>query len=383
MTKLSVQWSVEGARLGPQPPLRANLTRLTSAPVISDNIYGEQPRCTPDGQRFAFQRHLPGQPSQLWIADLARHRVGLIDDVNASAPTTKYSGLLYHTRQLGQKQRLFRLDLATLEETELCDVSDVPALVAPCVSFDGAACFGMRKLGPHVYELLRVNLSDGSWETIYEDPDICNPHLQTCPGSGDLLVQHNRGCEFDEDGNIKRLVGKQGATLFVIDPNGGNYRQIPVGTPYSDWPATGHECWVGTTGWVAYTEARPASTAVEAGNFVAARPGDAEATPLQTGYYFNHISVSCCGRYFVGDATNLPGVPLVIGSMATGRCMILCFSETTPASPQWIHTHPYFTTDNRAVIFNSDRSGVPQIYRIEIPEGLLEGLTTTAGIGSR
>ncbi|MBT4816761.1 MAG: hypothetical protein HON70_13730, partial [Lentisphaerae bacterium] len=179
MSNVTVQWSVEHARLGAQPPFGANLTRLTSAPVISDNIYGEQPRCTPDGQRIAFRRHLPGQPSTLWIADFERNRVGLIEGISDNAPTAKYSSLLHHTRVSSTGTRLCRLDLATLDEEELCDFTDVPPLVATCVSFDGAHCFGMRKQGPHQFDLLRVDVSDGSWESIYADPDICNPHLQT------------------------------------------------------------------------------------------------------------------------------------------------------------------------------------------------------------
>jgi hypothetical protein len=381
MSSVKVAWSVESASLGPQPPFGANLTRLTSAPLISDNIYGEQPRCTPDGTRIAFRRHLPGHPSQLWIADFARRRVGLVEGMDAGVATAKYTGMVYRVVGQGATRRLRRFDLATLDDTDVCDFSALPDLRAPCVSLDGRWYYGMRSQGPHQFDIIRVDLTSGAWTSIYADPDICNPHLQTCPATGALLVQHNRGCEFDADGQITHLVGRQGATLFVIDPDGSSYRQIPVGTPYGEYPATGHECWVGTTGWVAYTDARPAPAAVQAGNFLAARPGDAKAVPITTGYYFNHISVSACGRFFVCDATSLRGVPLVIGSMATGRSAMLCFSETTPGSPQWIHTHPYFTPDSRSVIFNSDRSGVPQIYRIEIPAGLLDGLAAPAGIG--
>ena len=383
MAVLDVRWMAEQASLGSQRPFGARLTRLTSAPMISDDIYGEQPRTTPDGSRIAFRRQVPGHPSELWIADFGRARIGRVEGVSDNAPTAKYTGRLYCLRSSGQGTELIRLDLRTLEVTSLCDFTDVPSLASPCVSFDERWYFGLRSRGPHQYDIIRVALGSGKWTSIYQDPDICNPHLQTCPHSGDLLVQHNRGCEFDDSGQILRLVGDQGATLFAIDPDGGNYRQIPVGQPYSTWAATGHECWVGTTGWVAYTESRPPDAAAETGNFMAARPGDAEPTPLAPGYRFNHISVSACGRYFVGDASNLEGVPLVVGSVATGRSAIVCFSETTPGSPQWIHTHPYITPDNASLIFNSDRSGVPQVYRLELPDGLLTGLDGEAGTGLR
>ena len=42
--------------------------------------------------------------------------------------------------------------------------------------------------------------------------------------------------------------------------------------------------------------------------------------------------------------------------------------------PQYTHPHPYFTPDCRWVIFNSDRTGIPQIYAARVPGGLLESL---------
>ena len=374
MPSLDVKWEAESATLEPQRPFGARLTRLTSAPMISDDIYGEQPRCTPDGRRIAFRRQVPGSPSQLWICDFERGKVARVPGFSDNAPTAKYTGRLYCLREADGTRQLVRLDLASLEETPLCDFGEAPSLASPCVSFDEASYFGLWRKAPHDYEIVRVDLATGAWHTIYGDPDICNPHLQTCPASGDLLVQHNRGCQFDDSGQILRLVGDEGATLFVIDADGGGYRQIPVGTPYSTWPTTGHECWAGDSGAVVYTESRPAEASTETGNTMIAHPGEAVARPIAAGYRINHISVSACGRYYVGDAAGLAGVPLVVGSVRTGRSALVCFSETTPGSPQWIHTHPYITPDNGHVIFNSDRSGVPQIYRLTLPEGLLPGL---------
>ena len=48
-------------------------------------------------------------------------------------------------------------------------------------------------------------------------------------------------------GRCLRLVGDEGATLYLINKDGGDYRPLPVGKPYT-WPVQGHQCWIGTTG---------------------------------------------------------------------------------------------------------------------------------------
>jgi len=92
------------------------------------------------------------------------------------------------------------------------------------------------------------------------------------------------------------------------------------------------------------------------------------------GYTLNHIGVSRDGRFFVGDAMGLPEIPIVVGSVRTGRNMILCETHSSGGSPQYTHPHPYFIGDARWVIFNSDRTGIPQIHAASVPEGLLESL---------
>ena len=38
---------------------------------------------------------------------------------------------------------------------------------------------------------------------------------------------------------------------------------------------------------------------------------------------------------------------------------------------------PYCTADGRRLIFNSDRTGVPQVFAASVPDGLLESLDET------
>ena len=39
-----------------------------------------------------------------------------------------------------------------------------------------------------------------------------------------------------------------------------------------------------------------------------------------------------------------------------------------------LQAHAYITSDNKWVVFNSDRTGVPQVYIASIPKGFLEEL---------
>jgi len=76
----------------------------------------------------------------------------------------------------------------------------------------------------------------------------------------------------------------------------------------------------------------------------------------------------------VADAPLEPGCPIMLGSMRTGRTCRLCDTGTVTGRADFTHAHPYLTGDGRWVIFNSVRTGVPQIYAASVPEGLLDSL---------
>ena len=62
--------------------------------------------------------------------------------------------------------------------------------------------------------------------------------------------------------------------------------------------------------------------------------------------------------------------------MNGSRPRVVCEPTTTGGSAQYTHLHPYMTGDNRWVVFNSDRTGLAQVYIASIPEGFLESLET-------
>ena len=232
------------------------------------------------------------------------------------------------------------------------------------------------QLGPTLFGIVRIDLETGTAGIIYESDSIPNPHLQFQLEKNALriLVQENRGAIVDGAGNIVRYCDERGIGLFCIDIDGRNRREFPVGPPHT--PATtGHECWIGESDRVLVTLTSHFDDGEREGNVVEVRPGSPRprvvfASPL----IWNHISVSRCGRYFVADSYDLPETPLLIGSVKTGNTRVLCDALSSGGGAQYSHAHPYLTGDNKWVIFNSDRTGTPQVYAASVPVGLLESL---------
>ena len=63
-----------------------------------------------------------------------------------------------------------------------------------------------------------------------------------------------------------------------------------------------------------------------------------------------------------------------MGSIASGHLLPLCDTRASCSGPQYTHTHAYMTSDNRHVIFNSDHTGLGQVWAAEIPAGFLDAV---------
>lgn len=87
---------------------------------------------------------------------------------------------------------------------------------------------------------------------------------------------------------------------------------------------------------------------------------------------FNHISLSVDGRFLSVD--DFRNGRLYLGSVKSNRVLPICDSGTNCGRPQHTHAHPYLTPDNRYVIYNSDRTGICQVYAATVPDGFLDQL---------
>jgi hypothetical protein len=148
---------------------------------------------------------------------------------------------------------------------------------------------------PQMFGTEVVDLKAGTRAIIHTDPYTCNPHTQFEPSDGkQVMVQHNRGCEFLPDGTRVKLVGEEGATEFLLDVPSGEVTRLQVGEPYTT-PITGHEAWIGDTKEILLSVRAEGDYAPEKGNLVAVKAG-APARTVSSGYRVNHVGTSPCGR---------------------------------------------------------------------------------------
>ena len=367
-----VRWIVERISRGVDPLTGALVRQHTSAAVISHAIYGEQLFCSADGNRIAFLRcystDFSDGPMDLWVADIESKSVTRLGAAafHLVAGNGRQDLVYYIRKNEGAAPSIVRVNLSSLEQTELftfgkCPAPDSRGMLA--VSPDGRYCMIRRRLGLRRYGIERIDLKLGEWQLIHEKDDIFNAHLQFNATGRDLMVQQNRGGQLDQARNLVRMTGQEGGTLYVIDKDGKNERPLPVGTPHT-LPITGHECWIGETDHVLLTTSD--------GRIHAAVPGDSAATLIAAQPGFNHISATPDGRFFVVDDKTTSR--LYLGCLATKRVLPFCDTNASSGSPQYTHTHPYITPENKRVIFNSDRTGIPQVYSAEIPPDFLAKL---------
>lgn len=374
MPRLDLQWVNESIDRGADPLMRAPIRQLTNSPLVSWGIYCEQIYASTDGRRIAFIRRQADRPSEqeIWIADLDSYRIARVGPTCLYlVASTPLMDQVYYVRPEGRDgQVLVRLDLRTLEADDVLAFGDCPPPGTPAVSSDERWFASNHLLHDNVYGLYRVDLRASRWEYFHEERDICNTHLQFEPARGrDLLVQHNRGYAAEAAGRPQRLSGPEGTALYVIDIDGGNRRDLPLGPPHTG-AVDGHQCWIGSSGRVLAAVGNP----LEVGGQCVLTPGDAAATTILPGFCFIHVCASADGRLIVGDHGGHRYVYL--GSLQTGKVVHFCECPCSRSGGHETWEEPYITPDNRHIIFNSDRTGHAELYAATIPPHVMAYLNT-------
>jgi len=372
-------WINECIFQGTDPHFGLRVWQLTSSPLAADNVYCEQLYTSADGSRIALRRFSRPEyttPCELWVGDLNTHKTTFIcEGFTGLGASNPYSDRIFFLHTSGGKETLCALNLKTLDLQTVLDLGKGSEAVSLAVTADEKYLVrGPHYLGEKKYGLSRISLESGESGMFFEIDEMCNPHLQCDPSSDKrIMVQLNRGMETDEYGNITKLAGGEGATIFSVDIEGNNFQYFPAAAPHTTM-LTGHECWLAKTGKSVFTtcdvytpHGKPLG-----GDVYMAAPADIKPELLLSGLACNHISAASDGRFFIVD--DFKGGHIHIGSIESRRSLAICSPAIVLGRPQYSHPHAYLTPGNKWLVYNVCRGGLAHVHIGEIPEGVLDTL---------
>ena len=350
--------------------------RLTTLPFGNAHIYPEAPVSTQDGRCFVFARHHPPCGFRtFWVADMATLSIRQVtDEPDATPPAFALDGsVLYYTGQ----SKVWRMVPGDFRREEVCDLPDDVVLksTASTISSCGTRLACAASNGERVGALV-VDLSTGHSALTISHPDAHNVHVQYCRGPGRLLlVQINHGIERDAAGNITRLAGDLGCALEVMQDDGTRVAVLPMGRSPLE-RVQGHQCWLG--GEEKVISALHVRDSIEAPwhqhRIGVARVGAETYDVVCEGTHeaFTHIHTTRDGRYWVSDCNRTGRI--YVGSTRTQRYKPFCDSGASFGAMQLSHPHPFFLADDAQIGWNSDVTGVNQVYVARIPDAFLDDL---------
>lgn len=345
------------------PESSAEIHRLVDDPRPADDIYGEQPYASRDGERILVRFFDDGdRDGGLSILDLTDGTLSTVTETEPRFPAFHAWGeYCYFQSAAADRLVLERCRFDTAETTVVTTLPDVRGEYSYGTVSPGERYYAVSVEHPDDYRILGIDLESGTHEILARASEQLFKHEQFArDGTSRLLVQANQ------------LPAVDSVLLGVLAADGGgSIDWLAADRPHTPRP-TGHEAWVGESDRVLFSTA---TDGADEGNlWVAGADDDAPRQLTGAPPHFTHVSVSRCGRYWIGDVPGEPDVPIHVGSVATGNHERLLLSRTEHGDRQWSHTHPYLTADNRWLIFNSVRSGHPQVYGARVPEGFLSSL---------
>jgi len=351
----------------------ARIWQLTRHPSINHLPYFLSSAFTPDGEALLFTSYRTGT-AQLFEVRLSG---GEIRQLTAGEPIHPYSPALApdgETVYFVRGGSIWRLDRRTLAER--CVAEFAGAQLGECtLDVRGEYITAAFKRGSETG--LVTGRADGSlWRLIPFPRTVIHPQYH--PLEANWL-------EFAADPAPRMYrVRRDGAGLECLLEHGPE-----------DWIT--HETFLGATGDLIFVRWPQALYRLD---------WTSRAVCALTDYKVWHVSPNRAGTRIVCD-TNHPDEGLFEIDVATGARRRICLSESSnqgtqwakdrPATaedlaaawggagagalswlevpvdtvygPQWTHPHPSYSPDERRVSFTSDRTGLPQVYVVELEGG--------------
>ena len=328
------------------PVTRVHIVQLTSNVTMSMNLYFEETPFTPDSRTPIFKSRrgvLRNDPWDLYRVDADGSEFVQLtdcDDFRRACLSLDGTCAYYST---SHEIRSVRLD--DQREETLLHRDDAKSFQN--VSAGGKYVFTQGEFGDHV-EAIRIDIKTGAAETVVDRPRI--NHL-SASRTGNWISWVGLNETRDRRG-----------TWRVAHGDGSDVREWPE--PY--WS---HSAWVGEF------DRMQGALLVPGRGLSWLSPEQDEHDVIAEGAYFVHSAGSIDGEWIVSD-TNWPNIGLQLVHVPSGRWDTLCLDQSSYGHPQYTHPHPVFSPDASRVLYQSDRTGIPQVYVVTVPDWLQEELRT-------
>jgi hypothetical protein len=254
----------------------------------ADNIYGEQPYGDVTGRRIAIHDYsTANKRGSLNIFDLqdgSNHEI-----LSGKVPFPAFHAWgewLYYAQGVQGKKVLRRCNYLSLKVE---DVAELPpdrgtysyGTVSPDHRYY-AVSVQPPTGGPSKVHLLDLRTKE--WSILLDKPGYHAKHEQfSRDGRNRVLIQLNQ------------MPGVKVVLLSELEI-GGSEKPFPADRPYTLRP-TGHEAWIGTTSSIFFSTGADKTSK---GNIWSGKVGDEKPKLVYEGTRFGHVSVSRCGKYWIG-----------------------------------------------------------------------------------
>ncbi len=362
-------WAKEARDLLPDSVSGAKITRLSGSSIRTENIYCDSPRATPDGRRFASFRYIDNllTPHKALLCHDVQTKLTCLLDLHVDdVPTSPaWGGSVFYRN--GTK--LMRASLETCTTAPFLDMSSMPRcwqLMSVAPGETKLLYTGVVSENPEKYNLIEVDLRTRAWRTLLDEPDINRLGGAYDPATGEQIMI----AKTFWDGELRYGVG------VLADANARNGRIIYRRVHHATWLC-------GTSSFAAlleYDVANIRHLPHYPNGELFIYPGDGGEPRLIPApqHLFYHISSSRCGRYVVCESleSGFEGpVPIVVVNVQSGKMRTLVTDcRCSPSGDDGRQAKPYFTADNRHVIYTADPDGMVNVYAAEVPAGFLESL---------
>lgn len=306
------------------PESGAEVFLLSDDERPTDDVYGEQPYCARAGNRIAVMHYASGSlAGGLSILDLTDGSLHPVVTQKPRFPAFHAWGeYLYYQETVGDKLLLRRCHYQTLAKNDIAELPQQEGRFSyGTVSQDLRYCAVSVHPEQGGSKVFLMDLKTGERRTLAQRSEYHFKHEQfSMDGSNRVLIQANKMPD------VKQV------RLGALEVDREGIQWFPADRPHTPRP-TGHETWIGSTDRIFFSTG---SDKDSQGNIWTAGLGDSAPTlASKTPVRFGHVSVSRCGRFWIGDATGEKDVPVHIGSLKTGKHRRLAFSRTKHDGKQW------------------------------------------------